>query len=407
MTLSALAEKIRDDDLLQVERLINLELLKRRLVFQDQPFYETLRSLRMEVRSTCLRLGFETSLGELDDYVDATLDCLQFGWDHGVTMMKSFTGELKGLSQEGFEVVAPVGLEQGQDFGTLNTPLSTGLGQLKITDHEMRTDLTWEEEFSTFVGTVKAIQDEVMKNLGNRKEEILSHDLFPLEQRLAEVSYENDLRAGYHWWLGVQGIIPEENIVGNAVFDEHLKFQWNAVRSGASLIGIPCRVPKLRINGGDDYDISLVDSEDKGEWVGAERINLHISLGWDVDGDLMLLNLLKKLRLAWVVREWEMLNKGALHKPHKKSLLFDEDKLLNMLEKRVFRKTIKKDQVEPFFLGMLCWDANRRLNNLEKAVENVLAIVQVHNGREIHEDMYARVKRGYFKVRKEVEEYSA
>jgi len=345
MDLIKMAQESRDRELLRIENLIDLELLKRRIAIQNPSFNLDIKKLRETVKSTCLRYGINDSFVELEEHVDTALDCLQFGMDHGIATMHI---------------------------------------------------LSEQAEFSSFVSSIQASHDEILKNIGDHVNEIMSHESFPKGQRLAEISYENDLRAGYYWWLGAKGKIPEEDRTGILGWDGELKSRWNAIRTGATLNAMPCRTPPIKLKSGNDYEITQDDYEDAGD----NRINLHISLGMDVDRDRMVLDLLNNLAIAWSSRDWMMLNNGVLCKENCKSLVFDSDELRNKLKKKVFQKTIKEDEIEPFFLGVLCWDEKQRLGNVDMAIQEVLAMRQAFGGNPVDESMHDRIRRCYVRMRK-------
>jgi len=179
--------------------------------------------------------------------------------------------------------------------------------------------------------------------------------------------------------------------------------RWNVIRAGATLNAMPCRTPAIKLMSGNDYEII----QDDHEYACNNRIDLHISLGIDVDRDRMVLDLLNKLAMAWSFRDWMLLKNGVLCEENCKSLVFDSDELRNKLKRKVFQKTIKEDEVEPFFLGVLCWDEKQKRGNVDMAIQEVLAMRQAFGGIPADESMHDRIRRCYIRIRKRIVAHGA
>ncbi|PRP69078.1 hypothetical protein BUE93_18665 [Chromobacterium amazonense] len=351
MWMQELAAEVKYRNLFSLERLINMELLKRRILDEDKILSKELHKLRLKVKEYCEKHNADVTYIDIDDYVDNVLDYLQFGFDHGITFILDFSEQ---------------------------------------------------DELDSYVNTIEKIYNDFHINNETYLQWILSQPSLPKRQRLAEISYQNDLKAGYKWWLGAQGKIEEDFSKREINFDDEFWAQWNAIRSGATLLEMPLRIPRIRLDSGYDYKIIKADDSDKTQT--EQRITLTLSIGEDVDGDRMLLELLSTLRKEWFMREMESIRNGRffINTAKRGTLAFHSDEFIKKLEKKVLNKTIKEDQIEPFFLGILCWDENKKLGNLSRAIESVIEIINEFGHPNNKDNLHDRINKCYSRIRKKI-----
>lgn len=357
MTLQDLAENTNHQDLLRIERLIDIEILKRRIDYHDPDLKLAILTLRRKVMDVWQFVGFDTSLGECDDYIDSTLDFLQFGAEHGKSMILGFS-ETDGLQY--------------------------------------------------YSDKINEIYKKISKKANAEVKKIIQNSSFPTSYRLAEISYVNDLKLGYSWWLGAQGKIIEPNTSGNIILNEDLKNRWNAIRSGASLIEIPCRIPRIKSGIRGDYHIQVEDVKiDDQEHRHSDRFEIQINMNWNADFDSMALDLIKELRLAWSFRSWGMLNKGILDDKNRGGLIINSNTITKQLEKNITKLSIKKDHVGPFFLGVICWDAMQRHKKMKDAIDETTTIHQEITGETPDYKMHDSIKRNYNNIGRRIRKNSS
>jgi hypothetical protein len=195
--------------------------------------------------------------------------------------------------------------------------------------------------------------------------------------RWAEISYQNDLYTVCRWWT---------NVVREDVLREE----------------IPCRVPKQKLEYSGDYDIDFINYNVETNNTKVSEVEIKIRFGRGVDCDQLLLDFINQLRYSWAIHEFDGMCNGVLPIERPKSLVLDSNELIDILVKKIHPKRRKETEIEPFLLGILCWDEMLHGQSVESAISKVMKFREKLPGKYGEDALYSKIKRSYINIAKKI-----